>query len=91
MNSDAQVVHHVHSSGLAKSFLNMLACREKSIDENDLDAWNVMFTPLSPELIVHIPNAIQALALTEKSVKVVQETDPFPAMLSLFYNSHCHA
>ena len=37
MNNDPQLVHHVHGSGLAKSFLNMVVDREIPIDEDDLD------------------------------------------------------
>jgi len=87
MNSDPQVFHHVHDSGLAKSFLDMLMRRDLPLDDDDLGTWDMLFIPQSPELIMHIPNAIQALALTENGAKVIQEVDPFPAMLSLFYNS----
>ena len=87
MNSDPQVFHHVHDSGLAKSFLDMLMRRDLPLDDDDLGTWDMLFIPQSPELIMHIPNAIQALALTENGAKVIQEVDPFPAMLFLFYNS----
>lgn len=71
MNSDPQVVHHVHDSGLAKSFLDMLMRRDLPLDDDDLGIWDMLFIPQSPELIMHIPNLIQALALTENGALIV--------------------
>jgi hypothetical protein len=77
MNSDPQVVHFVHSSGLAKSFLSLLATKESNGQNEPLLA-------PSAELIMAIPNVIMALSLTEAGAKAVAEANPFPALLSIF-------
>ena len=77
MNSDPQVVHFVHSSGLAKSFLSLLATNESNGQNEPLLA-------PSAELIMAIPNVIMALSLTEAGAKAVAEANPFPALLSIF-------
>lgn len=66
MNSDPQVVHFVHSSGLANSFLstNKSNGREESL-----------LAP-SAELIMAIPNLIVALSLTEAGANAVAEANP---------------
>jgi hypothetical protein len=75
MNSDPQVVHHVHASGLAKSFLRMLT------GDNGGSS-----LPPVPELLMAIPNVLSALSLTEDGATVVIEANPFPTLLSLFHN-----
>jgi len=69
MNSDPQVVHFVHSSGLAKSFLSLLATNKSNGREEPLLA-------PSAELIMAIPNLIVALSLTEAGANAVAEANP---------------
>jgi len=77
MNSDPQVVHFVHSSGLAKSFLSLLATNESR-------GQNEPLLVASAELIMAIPNVIMALSLTEAGAKAVAEANPFFELLSIF-------
>lgn len=77
MNSDPQVVHFVHSSGLAKSFLSLLATKE-------IKGQNEPLLVKSAELIMAIPNVIMALSLTEAGAKAVAEANPFSSLLSIF-------
>ena len=78
MNSDPQVVHHVHTSGLAKSFFSLfIAAGGDSDTENE-----PILTP-SAELIMALPNVIMALSLTEAGAEAVAEANPFPALLSI--------
>lgn len=77
MNSDPQVVHFVHSSGLAKSFLSLVLT-------NKSNGKNEPLLAASAELIMAIPNVIMALSLTEAGAKAVAEANPFPALLSIF-------
>lgn len=79
MNSDPQVVHHVHTSGLAKSFLSLFIA---SGGDSDLENEPIL-TP-SAELIMALPNVIMALSLTEAGAVAVAEANPFPAFLSIF-------
>ena len=81
LNSDPHVVHHVHKSGIAQSFLNMLLGRKIA----DPDVYEPILPPV-PELIMALPNVISALALTEDGAKAVKEANPFPSMLRLFHN-----
>ncbi|KAG7352855.1 HECT-domain ubiquitin-transferase [Nitzschia inconspicua] len=76
MNSDPHVVHYVHESGLAKSFLSILA---------DTSSGEPISPPV-PEFIMTIPNVLAALALTEAGAKVVKEANPFPGVLKLFHH-----
>lgn len=81
MNSDPQVVHHVHSSGLAKSFLSLFIAMRGRVDGSN----EPILVP-SAELIMALPNVIIALSLTEAGAKAVAEANPFPALLSIFYS-----
>jgi E3 ubiquitin-protein ligase HUWE1 len=76
MNSDPHVVHYVHESGLAESFLSML--KDNSSAEPTV--------PPVPELIMSVPNVLAALALTEAGSKAIREANPFPGLLQLFYH-----
>lgn len=67
----SSVVKFVHSSGLAASFLNLL-------DNPSL--------PKVPELFMSIPNVLFALALTEDGASVVLKANPYPKLISFFYN-----
>eukprot|EP00571_Detonula_confervacea_P003423 CAMPEP_0172329052 /NCGR_PEP_ID=MMETSP1058-20130122/60671_1 /TAXON_ID=83371 /ORGANISM="Detonula confervacea, Strain CCMP 353" /LENGTH=4507 /DNA_ID=CAMNT_0013046199 /DNA_START=90 /DNA_END=13614 /DNA_ORIENTATION=- len=81
MNSDPQVVHFVHKSGLAKSFLSIL------MEKDDETKTGVLGEPIlepSGELIMALPNVITALSLTEAGAKAVAEANPFPAILGIF-------
>ena len=82
LNSDPHVVHHVHKSGIAGSFLNMLIGK-RTTDENGVEQYEPILPPV-PELMMALPNVISALALTEDGAKAVKEANPFPAMLTLF-------
>mmetsp|Transcript_9044 Transcript_9044/g.11092 ORF Transcript_9044/g.11092 Transcript_9044/m.11092 type:complete len:4662 (-) Transcript_9044:66-14051(-) len=87
MNGDPQIVHHVHSSGLANSFLKMLMGENHSNKNDDsLDEWRTPTLPAASELIMALPNVISALSLTEEGAKVIREVNPFPSLLSLFYS-----
>jgi hypothetical protein len=77
MNSDPQVVHHVHGSGLAESFLRMLSNKDES------------GTPTLPpvaELIMALPSVLSAMSLTHDGATAVLEANPFPGLLAIFYN-----
>jgi hypothetical protein len=82
MNADPQVVHHVHESGLARSFLDMIQAT-KHTDENG-DEWWEPTLPAMAELVMSVPNVLSALALTEDGAIAVKEANPFPSLLSLF-------
>jgi len=97
MNADPHVVHHVHSSGLAKSFLNMMMGKKRFIpkststvakrgkkDEKEMDVWMEPTLPPSSELIMALPNVLSALSLTEEGAKAVSEANPFPSLLAIF-------
>lgn len=82
MNSDPHVVQHVHTSGLAASFMKMLLNSHKySVGEREYQA---PLVPPVPELIMAIPNVLSALALTEDGAKAVRDVDPFPSLISIF-------
>ncbi|KAL7543885.1 hypothetical protein ACHAXR_013277 [Thalassiosira sp. AJA248-18] len=90
MNSDPQVVHYVHESGLAKSFLSILSRSGSGggadVLKGPVSKWDE-YEPLvepSPELIMALPNVITALSLTEAGAKEVAEANPFPALFSIF-------
>lgn len=87
MNADPQVVHFVHKSGLAKSFLALLLGKDgesNSILGDEVEEWGEIAMEPSAELIMAIPNVILALALTQDGSKAVAEANPFPALLSVF-------
>ena len=86
MNSDPQVVHYVHKSGLAKSFLSLLMdnTNKEGGSEEEGDKEPVPILKPSAELIMALPNVIMALSLTEAGAKAVAEANPFPSMLSIF-------
>jgi E3 ubiquitin-protein ligase HUWE1 len=84
MNGDPHIVHHVHESGIAKSFLKMLIGEVQDCSEG-----KEIFTsrvPPVPELIMAIPNVISALALTEDGAKAIADVNPFPSFLRIFYH-----
>mmetsp|Transcript_22179 Transcript_22179/g.25505 ORF Transcript_22179/g.25505 Transcript_22179/m.25505 type:complete len:1567 (+) Transcript_22179:308-5008(+) len=82
MNSDPLLVHHVHSSGIATSFLNMMSA-EKKVDDNGLEYLVQSLPPIS-ELLMALPNVLSALALTEEGAAVVRKKNPFPSLFALF-------
>ena len=71
MNNDPQCVHHVHICGLATTFLDMIK-KKRLVPSGDL--------------VLYLPNVICALALTEEGTKRVKKANPFPALMSVFYN-----
>lgn len=73
MNADPQVVHHVHDSGIAASFLAMLKGEKPKV-------------PPSAELFMAIPNVLAALSLTENGARIVCEHNPFPTLLAIFHD-----
>jgi hypothetical protein len=77
MNNDPLVVHHVHSSGLADSFVKMLKHRDdESKQERTL--------PPVMELIMSLPQTIAALSLTTDGATAIKDANPFPELLSIF-------
>jgi len=91
MNSDPQVVHHVHSSGLSSSFLRMLKSKEKYLyrfTEGSTQQLDYSVLPLTAELVMALPNVLSALSLTEDGAKLIKAANPFPALLALFYCPH---
>ena len=86
MNSDPQVVHYVHKSGLATSFLSLLMdnTNKEGGSEEEGDKEPVPILKPSAELIMALPNVIMALSLTEAGAKAVAEANPFPSMLQSF-------
>ena len=77
MNSDPQVVHHVHGSGLGESFLKMIASKSKA-DRPTL--------PPVAELIMALPTVLSAMSLTEDGATEVIKANPFPSLLRIFYD-----
>ena len=69
----SSVVKFIHSSGLATAFLQLLEQQHQRL-------------PRIPELFMSIPNILFALALTEDGATVVQQANPYPALLSIFTN-----
>lgn len=82
LNGDPHVVHYVHKTGIAKSFLDMLTGKKTTDDAGTVEYEPIL--PPVPELIMALPNVIAALALTEDGAKAIKEVNPFPAMLRLF-------
>jgi len=82
MNSDPHVVYHIHQSGIAKSFIEMVKGKK-------LNASDKIFEPIvppAPELIMALPNVIAALALTSEGASHVSQANPFPALLKILYH-----
>ena len=87
INADPQVVHHVHESGLAKSFLSLLMGKNnemKQVIGDHVENWGEVEMEPSSELVMAFPNLILALSLTESGAKSIKELNPFPALLSVF-------
>jgi E3 ubiquitin-protein ligase HUWE1 len=84
MNSDPHVVHYVQSSGIAKSFIDMVLGKKLS-GADGIETYEPIIPPV-PELIMAIPNVLSALALTEDGAKAVFEANPFPSLLRIFYH-----
>ena len=87
INADAQIVHHVHKSGLAKAFLSLLMGKNnemKQVIGDDVTKWGEIEMEPSAELVMAFPNLILALSLTESGARSIKETNPFPALLSVF-------
>ena len=78
MNADPQVVHYVHNSGLAKSFLRMI--KGTTIKGK---AWFEPNFPPSPDLIMALPNVISALSLTEDGAKRIRDSNPIRELLGI--------
>jgi len=78
MNADPQVVHYVHTSGLANSFLRMI----KGITIEGTTWFEPNFPP-SPDLIMALPNVISALALTEDGAKRIREANPIQELMGI--------
>lgn len=83
MNSDPQVVHYVHESGIAAAFFKMV---KGDVDETTplLSRSSNPNLPPAAELIMCVSNVISALALTEKGATEVKNANPFPALLNIF-------
>lgn len=77
MNSDPQIVHYIHSSGIATAFFDMIKINK----DGELNI------PASPELVMTLANVISALSLTEQGAKDTEKANPFPALLRMFYSS----
>ena len=87
INADAQIVHHVHKSGLAKSFLSLLMGKNNEMQHvigDDVTKWGEIEMEPSAELVMAFPNLILALSLTESGARSIKEMNPFPALLSVF-------
>jgi E3 ubiquitin-protein ligase HUWE1 len=80
MNNDPHIVHYIHESGIANSFLKMVMGKTKIGD-----AYEPSIPPVA-ELIMAIPNVVAALALTEAGAKIVQKINPFPSLMQVFYH-----
>ena len=78
MNSDPHVVYHVHQSGIAKAFFDMLA------SDRIRDGVREPALPGIPELITSLPNVISALSLTAEGASKVKDANPFPYILRIF-------
>ena len=80
MNSDPHVVYHVHKSGMAKAFFDMMASDriQGGVSEPAI--------PTVPELIMALPNVIAALSLTAEGATQVKEANPFPSMLRVLFH-----
>ena len=72
MNHDPQVVHYVHSSGLAKAFLALMTEPPEAARAPEAS------------LLMAVPNVLMALALTEAGARAVAAAAPFPALLAVF-------
>ena len=77
MNTDPLVVHHVHSSGLAESFITMIKRRDDESKQEPI-------LPPTMELIMTLPQTIAALSLTADGATRVKAANPFPQLLSIF-------
>jgi E3 ubiquitin-protein ligase HUWE1 len=77
LNSDPHCVNHVHKSGLADAFINMIMRTTESGDPS---------IPAVSELIMAIPNVLAAFSLTEDGAKAVKSKNPFPALLRVLYH-----
>jgi E3 ubiquitin-protein ligase HUWE1 len=77
LNSDPHCVNHVHKSGLADAYINMIVRTTESGDPS---------IPAVSELIMAIPNVLAALSLTEDGAKAVKNKNPFPALLRILYH-----
>eukprot|EP00804_Cyclotella_cryptica_P030429 CCRYP_008520-RB/>CCRYP_008520-RB protein AED:0.03 eAED:0.03 QI:213/1/1/1/1/1/14/495/4469 len=87
MNADPQVVHYVHDSGLAKSFLSLIMGKNnemKQVIGANVEEWGESPMEACADLVMAIPNVILALSLTEAGAKSISKTNPFPALLSVF-------
>lgn len=80
MNSDPHVVYHVHQSGIAQAFFDMMA-RDRVHNGVPEPA-----IPTVPELIMALPNVISALSLTAEGAAKVKDANPFPSMLRVLFN-----
>ncbi|GKY98288.1 hypothetical protein MPSEU_000786400 [Mayamaea pseudoterrestris] len=79
MNNDPLIVHYVHESGIAKSFLRMVTGKQSGENHEPV-------MPPVAELVMAIPNVLGALSLTEDGAKAVKSAAPFPALLRIFYH-----
>ena len=80
MNNDPHVVYHVHQSGIAQAFFDMLA-RDRvhgGVSEPAI--------PTVPELIMALPNVISALSLTAEGAAKVKDANPFPSMVRVLFH-----
>jgi len=82
MNSDPQVVHYVHTSGIADAFFKMV--KGEVTECSPLLGSSSPILPASAELIMAVPNVLSALALTEQGARDVKNANPFPALLDIF-------
>lgn len=78
MNSEPQVVHYVHESGIAESFLRLL--------HPEFWSGSSLRVPPVSELIMSLTNFIAALCLTEAGASKVASYDPYPNLMKLLYS-----
>ena len=70
MNSDPTVVHHIHSSGIAQAYFEL-------IKSDNL--------PASSEFIMGIPGMLGALALTSSGADTLSEQNPFEKLITTIF------
>jgi E3 ubiquitin-protein ligase HUWE1 len=71
MNSDPMSVGFVHSSGIARAFLQAVG----------------RGLPACSEMVVAVPAMLSALSLTSDGSEVVEKADVFPAFFRVFYQA----
>ncbi|CAK4122100.1 unnamed protein product [Aphanomyces euteiches] len=76
ISNDPTCVNHVHSTGLAKAFLDTICRWDLASSDKAL--------PPGPELIIAIPNVISALCLTSTYIEKVTKYEPLTYLMDMF-------